>query len=200
MRQENKLKVCYSKAGRYLLDNQIWCELAILLTLEILVYHCLKTPPDSLYAQFVEETRPLYPGRFWFIAIENSRALLTMILLGLIPCGLGVLFGTYLSLYSLVSTGKYLLPIVGTKTLILGVLPHSLTEISAILLSIIIAALLSKAMTRFLIDLISKRRRLPIQAFKEEFLQISQVIFLIELPLIWISAWIETVAALFVNV
>jgi len=109
----------------------------------------------------------------------------------LIPCGLGVLYETNLTMYSLVSTGKYLLSTAGTKRLILGVLPHSLLEISAILLSIVLAALLSKAVTRCLLGLLSKKRRQTLQVLKTEILQIFKIVIFVELPLIWVSAGIE---------
>ena len=167
----------------------MWILAALLMVAEILVYTCLHAAPNRQYEQYVAETLPTYSSVFGFILLENLKSAVLLVAFGFVPCGLGILYGTYMTAYGLVATTKRLLPLVGVKRFLLGTLPHGILEIPAILFCVVLGVLLSKATTCMLLRRlkgVSKAHR-----YQRELCLIGKSVGLILVPLFTIAAVVE---------
>lgn len=180
----------------YLKSRRFWCWLSLLLIAEMIVFAVLNTTPNDHYSQYVSESLGANESVFGFILLGNLRSSLILVLIGIIPLGLGTVFGTYMTVSGLVATVKWLLPEIGGSRLLLCVLPHGVFEILAICYSVLLSVLWSRAVTLAIIRLC---RRKPVLAPLKEygiFLLKSMVYVLIPLVLtaavmeVTVSSWV----------
>lgn len=186
---KNFLKSQYNSLRTYLKSTKQWCFLALMLIIEIFIFACLNAEPNDSYEQYLSATEGLYRGLLPFIFWENLKAALLLILFGAIPFGFGVIFALYSISTSLVSTGKWLLPQVGFRKMLLCTLPHGVFEISAICFSVVLSVLLCKSVTIAIIHLF--RRKPVIPSLQENGVMLLKSILLVLLPLILFSAVME---------
>ena len=184
-----RLAIWYAEIIRYLQNNRIWILAALLMIIEILIFTCLHAEPNQHYEQYVAETLPEYPGLLWFIVLENLKSAAWLVVFGFVPCGLGILFGTFMAINGLVTTMKWLLPLAGAKQIFLGTVSHGIFEIPAIIFSVVLGVLLSKATTVMLLE---KIRGIPkSHSYKGELCLIWKSVGLILVPLFTIAGVVE---------
>ena len=182
----------YAKCFRYLRQRWIWVMLAVLVFVELLVFHCLHAEPGlGTYREYVAQTLPQYPNEFLFLAVGNSKSALWTVLMGAIPFGAGVFFDVFLQIKSLTAIGKYLLGDLGTAAFLAGVLPHGVVEILAMIMSVVCGVLISRAVTKTLLSLVKGQGRSALAEGAEEVRCIVGTVLLVVLPLVLIGAVIE---------
>ena len=160
------------------------------MTADMLLYACLHAQPSAAYQAYVAETLPAYSGMFGFVFVENAISALTLILCGLIPFGIGVLPVVCFTLNGLVSTAKGLLTTVSGKELLVCTLPHGALEGAALLMTIMLSCLLSRAIT---LALVKAAKRQPFfRELKAELHHIGAFVLLLVIPLLFCGAIIET--------
>ena len=184
-----RLTIWYQEVGRYLRSNRMWILAALLIVAEILVYACLHAAPNRQYEQYVAETLPTYSSVFGFILLENLKSAVGLVLLGFVPFGFGILYGTFMTAYGLVATTKQMLPLVGVKRFLLGTLPHGILEIPAILFCVVLGVLLSKATTCMLLR---RLKGVPkAHRYQRDLCLIGKSVGLILVPLFTVAAVVE---------
>lgn len=134
----------YTDIWDFLKANQKMLGITLLLLAETGVYYWLNVPADWQYVTYVEENIGQYPNLFAFIFIENLKVSGRMILAGLVPVFLGVLFSGALTVRGLVVTFKQLVLTMPTYRILLCTLPHGIFELPALMLSVALACILSK--------------------------------------------------------
>ena len=92
------------------------------------------------------------------IFFENLKSSAKLALTGFIPFFLGILADTFLTAYGLTSSIKFILGEFPANYVFLSLLPHGLFEMSGLIFCIILAAILSKELTLFLLSLVTKRK------------------------------------------
>lgn len=186
----DKCRTCYKDIRLYLKFHRKWCALTVMIILELFVFACLTAEPNDYYNQYVNATKLEYSNLFAFVFLENIKSALYMVLSGVIPFGLGVVFCTYSVFTGLASTYKLVLPEVGGWKLLLCVLPHGLFELSAICFSILLAVLLCRANAVAVIRLCSRKRALV--PLLEDYSALVKSVAFIQVPLVLIAALIES--------
>lgn len=185
----SRVRKQYCRIITYIKTNHKWYLLTLLIIIEFIAFACLNTGANDHYGDYVAQTTPEYRSLFWFIFCENIKALLQTILYGTIPLGIGVVFGLYFMTSGVVATVKWLLPAIGGWRMLACTLPHGIFELSAIVISVMVAALWSKTVTVSLFRLISRR---PIAAaFFEKVKSLVRIVALVQLPLLLLAAVIE---------
>lgn len=184
-----KILCLYYQIWLYVKARIWWTPLTLLVVVEFLVFCLLNSAPSTQYGQYVAKTQPLYANLFSFVFFENLQACLSILASGIIPLGLGALFTCYGMMDGLVSTGKWLLPSVDGWKMALCLLPHGVFEIPAMIISVLAAVLLSRAVTVAFWRLIIRK------PLKEELLyelkMLLQITVLVLLSLILLGALVE---------
>jgi len=189
-RKRKCLREIYEEIFAYLRPNSDWCFLVLLFVGAFLLYTCVNTMPSDTHFENVGRIRQLYPNDFSFIATENLKCALFQILAGTAPFGIGTVFHVFLSLKNLVGSLKYLhLHTAGWKILV-GILPHGIPELCAMLFSILLSALYSKATVILLLGIFHPEGA-DLRAFFSEIRMILKGIVFVLVPLVLIAAWIE---------
>lgn len=185
----SRIRKQYSQMIAYVKTNYKWCLLTLLILIEFIVFACLNTVANDHYGDYVAQTTPEYSSLFWFIFCENTKTAMWIILYGTIPLGLGMVFGLYFVTTNLVATVKWLLPSVGGWKMLACTFPHGVFELSAFVVSVVVAALWSKMVTISLLWLI--RGKPTGSALFEEAKSQVRIVALVQLPLLLIAAIIE---------
>ena len=186
---QQRIKAQYQSIFIYLHGHRQWCWISALLIIELIVFVCLKVPPDNHYESYVSSTVDRYPNLFTFILGENILSSLLMILSGTIPFGLGVLFSAYSVFGSLCSTVKWLLPEYGVRKILLGTVFHGIFELGALLFSVLLSVLCCRAITLAILRLIGRRPMLA--QFKLDILFLTKAVLFILIPLLLVGASVE---------
>ena len=187
---KNGVFFCVETKQRY-----VW--ISLLLIIETILYAWLNTPADFHYEQYVARTVGNYNCFFGFIFWENLKSSLSLILMGMIPLGLGVIFGTYLTARSLVAAIKWLLPEIGAGKMLLCLLPHGIFEVAAIFLSVFLAVLLSRTVTLSIARL--ARRKPVMKPLQEECQFLLKSVLLVLIPLLLLAAAMEVTVSKWVT-
>lgn len=185
----SRVRKQYCQIITYIKTNHKWYLLTVLILIEFIVFACLNTGANDHYGDYVAQTTPSYRSLFWFIFCENTKASLQMILYGTMPLGIGVVLGLYFLTSSVVATAKWLLPAVGSWKMLACTLPHGIFELSALVVSVMVAALWSKTVTVSLLRLI--KGTLAAATFFEEVKSLASIVALVQMPLLLIAAVVE---------
>ena len=184
-----ELVYCYNEIWLYIKGCRLWALLTLLMAAELLVFCLLNSAPSTQCGQYVAERQSLYANLFSFILFENLQACLSILASGIIPLGFGALFTCYGMMDGLVSTGKWLLPNAGGWKMALCLIPHGVFEIPAMIISVLAAVLLSRAVTVAIWRLII-RTPLKVELLYELKL-LLKITMLVLLPLILLGAIME---------
>ena len=173
----------------YFISNWKWCLLALLLISEIIIFTWQNSTVDDSFLAYLVERANFKGSVFLFILFGNTRSALCLVLMGIIPFGLGSLFNAFGALENIVLTIKYLLPAVGTKQLILSTITHGIFEATALYLSFVCSILLSKAITSSILSRMTNKKK-EVSLFEECKVIFKGIIYVL-LPLILIAAVLE---------
>ena len=190
------LKNQYKALFSALWKQKSWCFLALLWVAEASVLLWLRTEPNiTPYQSYVQETLPRYESTFrheslfWFILLENTLSALQMVASGIVPLGLSTVFASFLTLRGLVESAKALTIQFGGWKLFLSILPHGIFELPALFFSVLLAVLLTRAVTVIPFRILTKKPVL--NPLKEELLTVLRGVVLVLIPLLFISAVVE---------
>ena len=189
---KNQYKTLFSALWK----QKNWCFLALLWVAEASVLLWLRTEPNiTPYQSYVQETLPRYESTFrheslfWFILLENTLSALQMVASGIVPLGLSTVFASFLTLRGLVESAKALTIQFGGWKLFLSILPHGIFELPALFFSVLLAVLLTRAVTVIPFRILTKKPVL--NPLKEELLTVLRGVVLVLIPLLFISAVVE---------
>ena len=179
----------------YLNTKRNLCLITSLAVVEIIVFAVLNTDGNNEYFRYVADAKGTY-SNFAFILSGNILAMLQMIAFGTLPFGIGTIFSAYTVVTELISAGKFVLSQIGTKNMLLCILPHGIFELAAIFMSILLSALWSQTVTCAVWYLI--RQKKVISPFLTDTGIILKMIVFITVPLITFSALIESTFSAYV--
>ena len=173
----------------YYILNWKWCLLTLLFIIEIIIFTWHNSMVNDSFLEYLNERVNFDGNVFLYIFIGNTHSALSLLLMGLIPFGIGSLFCAFGALENIVLSVKYLLTYVSTRELILSTIAHGVLEATAFYLSFVSSILLSKAITSsILCRIIGKKKGL---CLLEESRMIFESICYLLLPLLLIAAVFE---------
>lgn len=153
------MKKIYYDIFHFLQRNAKFLFFVFLVLAELIIYCIINCDADiSQYLEYTEITMPEYKNLFSFIFFENLKSSAKLALTGVIPFFLGILADTFLTAYGLTSSIKFILGEFPANYVFLSLLPHGIFEMSGLNFCIILAAILSKELTLFLLSLVTKRK------------------------------------------
>ena len=158
----------------------------LMCVVELCVF-CLVTPAsfDVSSVSTLEKS-----GIFFQIFFGNLNASLFLISLGVIPLFLGVLFGSCFMARRLFWVGGLFVEKFGAWRVLLCVLPHALLEIPAMVFSVILGVLLSRAL---MCGVFTKAGRAELFS---EVKQIAKDFLFLLLPLVLLGALLESAVSI----
>lgn len=186
----------YRSILTYLNTKRKLCLITALVVVEIILFAVLNTDGNSEYLRFANDAKDTYGSKLAFILFGNLLAMLQMIAFGSLPFGIGTIFSTYSVATGLIGTGKLILSQIGTRNMILCILPHGIFELAAIFMSILLSALWSQTVTCAVWRMM--RRRKVISPFLTDAGIILKTIVFVVVPLITFSALIESTVSAYI--
>lgn len=152
----------YREIWRFLKANWPIVAFAVLLLVEVAVFHGLNTESSDRYADYATSTENRYACVFLFIFCENLKTAALTVAFGLIPLFLGPMFAATVTMGGIVAALKYLLLELTPGVIFLCVLPHGIFEWSTILLTFALSVILSKEVTCFCLGLVGLGSKIPV--------------------------------------
>lgn len=189
---------CYKNIFSFLRIDLKFILFVLLFLTETLVYSLVNSKADiSQYLSYYEENRPQYESLFSFIFFENMQAMLQPISFGFIPFFLGTIFHSVMGASIIITSCKHILLEISVGTFIIGILPHGIFEIPAMVLSVILSSIISKEITLALLSFVTKKNFDNPKAIfyenglKETAVFAAETIIFILIPLVFLGAFTE---------